>query len=72
MVEPHIGVFHPQGSCAGKVYDLTTAAMLVATLGDGATVRLGKSEWTTIYTQGDDGDANESYDEAVLAMESNL
>ncbi len=69
---PPFKLFNPGGEYLGSLKYVEDAAAMVAILGDGATVRNGHAKRDTIYTQGADGDAGESYDVAGELMRSRI
>lgn len=65
---PGLKVYGADGVYQGAVKDAVLAAVLVDFLGDGASVRLGHSKRSTLYVQGTDGKAGDSWDAAVETM----
>lgn len=63
---PKFKVFDSSGTYQAACKEPEAAAALLGFYGDGAKVKLGHS--ITVYTQGADGDAAESYDAAAALM----
>jgi hypothetical protein len=67
---PILKVYSPEGEYVASCKEVIGAAVLVATYGDGSTIRLGHNKKSTLYTQGVDGDASQSYDTTGELMAS--
>ena len=65
---PRYKVYADDGSYQAAVKELEAGAMLMLLYGPGATVRDGHSPARTLWTEGVDGVAGDSYDDAVNAM----
>lgn len=63
MTAPRIKVFDAYGKYQASTHDYAAAACLMALYGDGATVRLGHSKKDVIWTEGQDGNLAEDYDQ---------
>ncbi len=59
---PRLKVFTPQGEYVASCKRPEEAAVLVAFLGAGARIACGFGKRDTLWTEGVDGDAAESYD----------
>ncbi len=64
---PQWKIFTAAGVYMGSLHDATDAAILIANY-DGGSVRYGHEKKDTVWTQGVDGDAGESFDTAVELM----
>ena len=66
---PRFKIHSVEHGYIGSVKHLEDAALLVSVQGDGATVRdNGHANHDIIFTQGADGNAGESYDDAAVLM----
>lgn len=65
---PEFKVYGPDGDYRGALKDPSEAAAVVALLGFGATIRHGHAKRDTVYTNGPDGDASESYDAVAVIV----
>jgi len=66
---PHLKVYNAQGEYIGCVKHYEDAACLVASYGDGASVRLGHNKKLTLWNEGSESfTADESYDRAGELM----
>ena len=59
---PRFKIFDSQGEYMGACKEVEGASALVSFYGQGATIRSGHSKKTTVWTEGADGRASESYD----------
>lgn len=59
---PKLKFFTPAGEYEASCKHPTSAAALCALYGAGSEVRWGHSKSNTLYTEGEDGEAAESYD----------
>ena len=59
---PEFKVYNPQGEYVAACKLACDAAAVVAAYGDGATIRHGHRRADTLWTDGVDGEAGESYD----------
>lgn len=62
---PALKIYTPQDEYIGCVKYTIYAALLMAGMPDGSTVRLGHRKRDIVYTEGASGCAAESYDEAA-------
>jgi len=69
---PRYKVYTPHGQYEGCTKHTSTAGCLASLLGEGATVRLGHRKMDTIWTEGEDGYASESYDVASDIMQERI
>lgn len=69
---PKWKVFDSLGEYVAAVKYPEHAAMLVAVLGRGSEVRVGHSKRFTVWIEGTDGDAGESYDATAQVLYHNL
>jgi len=65
---PQFKVFTVDGTYVAAIKHLEDAAAFVSIQGEGATVRNGHAKKHTLWTEGVDGNAGESYDEAAATM----
>jgi hypothetical protein len=65
-------IYNPSGEYVAACAYAEDAAALASVLGDGTTVRADHSKAWTCWTEGVDGNAYESYDEAAAHMRSRL
>jgi len=63
---PKFKVFDGDGVYQASCKELEACAALVALYGEGSTIRWGHAKRDTLFTQGVDGDAGESYDLVVM------
>lgn len=61
---PQFKVYDANGRYEGCAKNIETCAAMVALLGNGATIR--RYHKTVLWTEGEDGEAGESYDRVVL------
>ena len=59
---PQFKIFDSQGEYMGACKEVEGASALVSFYGEGATIRNGHPKKTTVWTEGADGCASESYD----------
>lgn len=59
---PQFKIFDSQGEYMGACKEVEGASALVSFYGEGATIRNGHPKKTTVWTEGADGRASESYD----------
>jgi hypothetical protein len=59
---PRFKVFDSHGDYQASCHEIEAAACLVAFYGDGATIRTGHEKRKTVWIEGGDGNAGESYD----------
>jgi hypothetical protein len=67
---PQFKVYSSANEYVGSIKYLEDAAAFVSIQGEGATVRNGHARKLTLWTEGVDGHAGESYDEAAVTMRS--
>ena len=65
---PQYKVFTADGTYVAAIKHLEDAAAFVSIQGEGSTVRNGHAKKNTLWTEGLDGNAGESYDEAAAVM----
>ena len=67
---PKYKVYDRFGGYVAAVKEIEAGAALMALYGDGSTIRLGHTKRNTLWTEGEDGQACESWDAvAKLAFE---
>lgn len=59
---PKWKVFDRQGAYVASCKEIAAAACLMGFYGDGATIRAGHDKSSTVWTEGADGRAADSYD----------
>ena len=69
---PRWKIYSPTGGYVAACKHAEDAAAVVALHGDGATIRDGHAARNTVWTEGRDGAAGESYDEVATACEAKL
>lgn len=62
---PEWKVYDAAGNYEAACKHVETGAAIVALLGDGSTIRSGHSKRHTVWTEGKDGSAGESYDKVA-------
>ena len=65
---PQFKVYSSANEYVGSIKYLEDAAAFVSIQGEGATVRNGHAKKHSLWTEGVDGNAGESYDEAAVTM----
>ncbi len=65
---PQWKIFDAQGLYMGSLHDPTDAAAVIANYADGSTVRYGRDAADTVWTEGRDGEAGDSFDGTVDLM----
>ena len=65
---PQWKIFDQTGLFMGSLHDPTDAAFVIANYSTGAQVRFGRDRQDTVWTEGVDGEAGESFDVAVALM----
>ena len=65
---PKLKIYDAGGTYQASVKEYEAAAALVSFYGPGATVRSGHQKRWTLWTEGEDGEAYESYDAAAQTM----
>ena len=65
---PQWKIFDAQGLYMGSLHDPTDAAAVIANYADGSTVRYGRDIEDTVWTEGADGEAGDSFDGTVDLM----
>jgi len=65
---PNLKVFDANGKYMAACHEMEAAASLAAFYGPGSTVRYGHSKRVVLWTEGQDGQAGESYDAAAQVM----
>ena len=65
---PELKIYTADGRYVAALKEYEAAAAVVTFYGEGATVRLGHSKSLTVWTEGVDGVAAVSYDEAAATM----
>ncbi len=69
---PRFKVYDSSGDYRGCLKDPSEAAAVIAALGPGSTIRDGHANKDTVYTDGVDGDAGDSYDHVAEVVWSRL
>jgi hypothetical protein len=59
---PGFKIYNREGVYLASTKFTEEAAVLMAFLGDGATIRTGHAKADIVWTEGEDGEAGESYD----------
>ncbi len=67
---PRFKIFDRHGNYRGCMKDASEAAVLMAFYGDGAQIRNAHCKKATLYTEGVDGMARESYDAVATIVYS--
>lgn len=62
---PPFKVYDSRGAYQAACKEPEAAAAVVSLYGEGATIRNGHRKHDTVWTEGDDGDAGDSYDECA-------
>jgi hypothetical protein len=62
---PKFKVYDATGTYLAACKEVEAAAAVVSLYGDGSTIRTGHSKRHTVWTEGADGEAGDSYDEVV-------
>lgn len=65
---PQWKIFDAQGLYMGSLHDPTDAAAVIANYADGSQVRFGRDIEDTVWTEGVDGQAGDSFDGTVDLM----
>lgn len=65
---PQWKIFDQTGLYMGSLHEPTDAAFVIANYSKGAQVRFGRDPQDTVWTEGVDGEAGESYDVTVALM----
>lgn len=69
---PPFKVFDGSGTYQAACKEVEAAAALAAFYGDGTTIRMGHSRTMTVWTEGVDGAAGESYDDVAELVADRL
>ena len=69
---PKLKVFNARGEYVAAVKFPEDGAAILAAYGPGSTLRLGHAKETTLYTDGLDGDAGQSYDDVAAFVNAKL
>ena len=67
---PKWKVFDANGTYQAACKEIEAAACLLTLYGDGASIRFDHRKTSTVFVQGEDGDAGESYDQVATFAEA--
>ena len=65
---PRFKIYSSEGRYLGCLKDPSDAAAVVSMYGDGAQIRDGHAKKQTVWTEGADGDAGDSYDHVATTI----